>query len=634
MCGFAGYALHAGTSTPLESVLRAMARTLAHRGPDDESIAILGPMGVGFRRLAIIDLDGGRQPLWNETRDVAVTVNGEIYNFAELRRELEANGHRFSTDSDSETVVHLYEEHGERLAEHLIGMFAFAVLDLRPSGAGRSGGPRLLLGRDRLGIKPLYFAETHSGISFGSEPKALLERGELVRELRPEALLDYLVQGYVGGDRAAWEGMRRLPPGHVLSWRPGAPAELRRYWDLPTDGLRGPPEAGEVLEWLDRAVSDRLVADVPLGAFLSGGIDSTAVVTSMALASRDPVIACSVGFRERSHDELDVARRTAARLSAEHHTAVLDPDPRLAVETLPWFFDEPLADPSTVPTFLVSKMAKEHVTVALSGDGGDETFAGYRRYVHDAAENRLRRGVGALGQVFFRGAGRVYPKLDWAPRVLRARTFLTNVGDDPAHAYWRSVTQLDDEDARALLAPDVRARLAEHAPFEAFRRHYDRPDVDCTLYRAQYADFHTYLPDQILAKVDRASMAVALEVRVPMLDHRLVGRFANLPEREKVRGGRGKHAFREALRGRIPDEVLDGHKRGFDTPLARWTRGPLAGAVRDALESLPADWFDRRELRARLERHARGVRDESRLLWSLLVLEHWRRRHAVRGLAP
>jgi len=604
-----------------------MADTLVHRGPDDAGYFADGPVGLAFRRLAIIDLAGGAQPLFNETGDVAVTANGEIYNFRELRAELEAAGHRFRTGSDCEVIAHLYEEEGERLAERLVGMIAFCVVDLRGER------PKLLLGRDRLGIKPLYYAETPAGLSWASEPKALLERGELDRALRPEALLDFLVQGYVGGDRAAWAGMRRLPPGHVLAWEPGRPARVRRYWDLPTAELRGPASGDEILEWLDRVVDDRLVADVPLGAFLSGGIDSTAVVTSMARQTDEPVVACSVGFRERSHDELELARATASRLGAVHHTEVLEADPSLAIETLPWFYDEPLADPSTVPTYLVSRMAREHVTVALSGDGGDETFAGYRRYVHDVVENRLRRRLGPAGRALCRTAGSVYPKLDWAPRFLRGRTFLSNVGDEPARAYWRSVTQLGRSDALRLLAPDVRRRLADHDPFHAFRAHYDRPTVDDPLYRAQYADFHTYLPDQILAKVDRASMGVSLEVRVPLLDHRFGERFANLPAEEKVCGGRGKHALREALRSRLPADVLDGRKRGFDTPLQRWIRGPLAGAVRDAVESLPADWFDRAALARCLEEHTGGARDHSRLLWSALVLEHWRRRHRVEGLA-
>ncbi|MCZ6599184.1 MAG: asparagine synthase (glutamine-hydrolyzing) [Planctomycetota bacterium] len=627
MCGLCGIAYHDPSRSPDREQVLAMADTLAHRGPDDRDAFVSGPVGLGFRRLSIIDLEGGRQPLFNEDGDVVLVVNGEIYNFRELRAGLEERGHRFKSSSDVEVIVHLYEERGAALVDDLVGMFAFALLDMRKPT------PRVLLGRDRVGIKPLYYAETAAGIAWASEPKALLHLEETPRRLVPEALLDFLVQGYVGGERSAWEGLRRLPPGHTLSWEPGGAARIARYWDLPRDALREPAEPEEILEWLDRTVEDRLVADVPLGAFLSGGIDSTAVVTSMARASDDPVIACSVGFHERTHDELAIARATAERVGAVHHTRVLEADPTLALDTLPWFFDEPHADPSNVPTYLVSKCAREHVTVALSGDGGDETFGGYRRYVHDVAENRLRRGLGAPGRALARAAGSVYPRLDWAPRFLRGRTFLTNVGDHPARAYWRSVTQLDRDEALALLHPDVAARLVEHDPFEAFAAHYGRPAVDDPLYRAQYADFHTYLPDQILAKVDRASMAVSLEVRVPLLDHRFCGRFANLPAGEKVRGGRGKHAFREALRGRIPGDVLDGRKRGFDTPLTRWIRGPLAEPVGHAIESLAEDWFDRAVLRRLLEEHRGGRRDHGRLLWSLLVLERWASTHGVTGLA-
>ena len=627
MCGLGGLAYDDPTRSPEVALLKRMTDSIVHRGPDDEGFFVDGPFGLGFRRLSIIDLAGGHQPLANETEDVWVVMNGEIYNHRELRADLERKGHVFRTNADTEVLVHLYEEHGPGLVEHLVGMFAIALVDRR-EGAGR-----LLLARDRLGIKPLYWTRGAEGIAFASETKELLELGWTPRELRPEKLLDYLVQGYVGGEAAAWAGIERLAPGHVLTWAPGEEPSVRRYWDLPTDGLRDPASRDEILEWLDRCVSDRLIADVPLGAFLSGGIDSTSVVTSMATVMEAPPVVCSVGFSEKSHDELDVARRTAERLGLTQHTRVLEADPRAAVEELPWFYDEPHADPSTLPTWLVSGMAREHVTVALSGDGGDETFAGYRRYVHDVAENRLRRGVGAPGRMLARAVGSAYPKLDWAPRFLRGKTFLTNVGDDPARAYFRSVSMLQREDALALLNAELAERLADHDPFDAFARHYARPGVDDPLYRAQYADFHTYLPDQILAKVDRASMAVSLEVRVPILDHRFVGRFANLPASEKVRAGRGKHAFREALRGRIPGAVLDGTKRGFDTPLAAWLRGPLAATARKAVEELPETWFDRGRLRGVLDEHAAGRRDHGRLLWSLLVLNAWRERHAVRGLA-
>lgn len=628
MCGFTGYALHDPRGPLDPERLARMASTLVHRGPDDGREFLGGPFAVAFRRLSIIDVAGGAQPIVSDDGRLIVVGNGEIYNFRELRAGLEADGAVFRTGSDVETILHLYERKGAELVADLVGMFAFCVLDLRDPAR-----PSLLLGRDRLGIKPMYWGESEEGLWFGSEPKAILAGGAFAREFRRESLLEYLVQGYVGGPESAWAGIHRLPPGHVLEWRPGEAARTRRYWDLPTDSLREPAPDAEVLEWLDRVVRDRLVADVPLGAFLSGGIDSTAVVDSMARATDDPVVACSVGFHERSHDELDLARSTARALGAIHHTEVLEADPKLAVDVLPWFFDEPHADPSTVPTYLVSQMARRHVTVALSGDGGDEIFAGYRRYVHDVAENRVRRAVGAPGRAVAAAGGRLYPKLDWAPRVLRAKTFLSNVGADPARAYWHSVSQMSREEALALLNVDVIDALGDHDPFDAFEDHYRRPKIDCPLYRAQYGDFHTNLPDRILAKVDRASMAVSLEARVPILDHRFVERFANLPAGEKVRGGRGKHRLREALRPRLRGEILDGAKRGFDTPLAAWIRGPLGGVVRDAIESLPSEWFDRPTLTRRLAEHEAGRRDHSRLLWSLLVLERWRRRHEVTGLA-
>ncbi len=628
MCGLCGVAYDdLGVRVDPERV-RAMARTIALRGPDDEGVWTRGSLAVGFRRLSIIDLSGGHQPIENEDGTIALAINCEIYNFVELRAELEAKGHRFRTRSDSEVVLHLYEEHGERCAERLVGMYAFCLLDFRDAAR-----PKVVLGRDRLGIKPMYYARTSEGLVWGSEPKALLEWGTTPRELRPEKLLDYLVLGYTGGEDAAWSGMKRLPPASTLVWQPGGEPVVRTYWDLPTQRLAERTSDAEVLDWLDRTVNDELAADVPLGAFLSGGIDSTAVVTSMARAQSRPVIACSVGFRDKDYDELDLARATAQRLGAVHHTEILEPDPKLATEVLPWIFDEPLADPSTLPTYLVARMARNHVTVALSGDGGDETFAGYRRYVHDVAENRVRRALGTPGRAFAGALGRLYPKADWAPRWLRGKTFLENVARDPADAYFHSVTQLSRTAALALLAPDVGARLLSHDPSAEFRRWYGRVQVEDPLYRVQYADFHTYLPDQILTKADRAAMGASLEVRPPLLDHRFVERFAPLPADQKVRGGRGKHALREALRSRVPSEILDGRKRGFDTPLRRWIAGPLGASVADALESLPSEWFARDVLRARLAEHRSGMADHGRLLWSLLVLEHWRRRHGVRGLS-
>lgn len=628
MCGLAGIVPRDPREIPDEGRLVAMARALAHRGPDDERVVARPGVGLAFRRLAILDLAGGAQPLANEDASVLAVGNGEIYGFRERRRELEERGHQFRSGSDMEVLVHLFEEHGDGLVDHLDGMFAFAIADLREPAR-----PRVLLGRDRLGIKPLYYAVTEREVLFASEPKALLAGGLSSRRLVGAKLLEYLVQGFVGGEEAAWEGMRRLPPASTLVLSSeGPPREPRLYWDAPLEPAL-PASGEEILAALDRSVGARRVADVPLGVFLSGGIDSTAVATSLARASEDAIIACSVGFRERSHDELDLARRTARRLGAVHHTAVLEPDPSLAIGELPWLFDEPLADPSTVPTFLVSRMAREHVTVALAGDGGDEVFAGYRRHVFLVGEERVRRRLGPLGRRTVGALGRAWPKLDWAPRPLRARSTLLNLAREPARAYYASFTQLDREEALALLAPELRVALAGDDPFERFETHWRRPRGVDDLYRAQYADLHGFLPERILTKTDRASMGVSLEVRVPFLDHGLVARFAPLPMGEKVRRGRGKHALREALRQRVPSEVLDGRKRGFDTPLARWTRRELRPALEDAVATLPGDWFDRRVLRERLEQHLAGARDHSQLLWSLLVLEHWRRRHDVTGVA-
>lgn len=626
MCGFTGLALHDLSAIPERDLLARMAGTLHHRGPDDEGIELRAPFGIAFRRLSIIDLAGGHQPIWNEDGSIAVVCNGEIYNYRELRRELESRGHRFRTNSDVEVIVHLYEEVGERCLERLVGMFAIAVMDWRASGAAR-----LLLARDRIGIKPLYWASTPGGLVFGSEPKALLASGMLRRELRAAALLEFLVQGFVSGEQAAWAGMQRVLPGCWLRFSPCQPIEQGRWWDLPLDSLREAAPQEEILEWVDRVVRDHLVSDVPLGAFLSGGIDSSSVADAMARARPPgaPLVLCSVGFEEQEFDELTRARETAARLQATHHTRVLRADPSSALEELPWLFDEPLADPSCVPTLLVSRMAREHVTVALSGDGGDEVFGGYRRYVFDVAENRARRMLGSLGTSLAGKAGALYPKLDWAPRFLRAKSTLTNLGMDPARAYYHSLTQLPRAAALAALAPELARHLRDEDPFERFAVHYHRPRIADPLYRAQYADFHSFLPDQILVKSDRASMGASLELRPPYLDHRFVERFITLPASEKVRRGRGKHALREALRSRLPASILDGPKMGFEIPLRRWLAQDLHEVVRESILDLPAEWFHRPGLERSLAEHRRGTHDHSSLLWSAFVLARWRRKHAV-----
>lgn len=617
MCGFVGVA-GPGTDASNES-LRVMGETLAHRGPDDEQLLSRGGVGLCFRRLSIIDLDGGAQPLWNEEGDVACMVNGELYNFRELRADLEARGHRFRTQSDAEVVVHLYEEEGAGLGDRLVGMFALAVVDFRsPSG------PEVLLIRDRMGIKPLFWASTaEGGLAFASEPKALLAGGYGSRNLRGAALLDYLVLGWCGGPRSAWDGIERLEPGHRLLWGAESGARVECWWEPPLEPVGAPPSDEALVEQIDGVVRDRLVSDVPLGAFLSGGLDSGAVVTSMAGAA-DPLVCLSVGFSERSHDELDLARLTASRVGAVHHEEVLRPEDGLHSGDLAWHYDEPLADPSTVPTYLVSKMARQHVTVALSGDGGDEVFAGYRRYGYVRLEERLRR-AGAQGLA--RAAERALPA------GVRGRSTLLNIGDHPAEAFFRSVSQMAPEEARELLGAEALEAVGEHDPCAVYRELWERPRCEDDLYRAQYVDMKTWLPEDVLAKTDRASMAVSLEVRVPLLDHRLLEAFASAPSAHKMVGMRGKRALRRVMEGRLPKEVLRGKKRGFDTPVSAWLRGPLRGELEQAARTLPQEWFRPEAVSRCVSQHLAGQVDHGRLLWSLLVLERWRTRHEVVGLA-
>jgi asparagine synthase (glutamine-hydrolysing) len=595
-----------------------MGSTLAHRGPDDEQVISRDGVGLCFRRLSIIDLQGGAQPLWNEEGDVACVLNGEIYNFKELRVGLEERGHLFRTASDAEVIVHLYEDLGDDFVEELAGMFAIAVVDYR-----QAGQPRVLLVRDRLGVKPLYWSATEEGgLAFASEPKALLAGGYGARSFRGSALLDYLVLGWCGGPHSAWDGIERLEPGHRLSWSAEGGSQLEVWWDVPLEPTEAPVSDEELLARLDEAVHSRLVSDVPLGAFLSGGLDSGAVVTSMVGAA-DPLVCLSVGFSEQTHDESELARLTAARAGAQHHEEVMDPLACVAAGDLAWNYDEPLADPSTVPTYLVSLMARRHVTVALSGDGGDEVFAGYRRYGFVRLEQRLR-GAGASGL-----AGAVERAL---PADMRGRNTLQNIADHPALAFFRSVSQVDQAQALSLLGPDALEAVGQHDPSLAFQELWERPRCDDDLYRAQYVDMKTWLPEDILAKTDRASMAVSLEVRVPLLDHRLVQRFAPTPAAYKMRGMRGKRALRRALRARLSPKVLAGKKRGFDTPVSAWLRGPLRDVLEGGLRELPAGWFSAAALQRLNGEHQSGKKDHGRLLWSLLTLQRWRSRHEVVGL--
>ena len=619
MCGIAGI-YNYKTDQPInEAVLRRMTGALAHRGPDDEGFHIAGRIGLGHRRLSIIDVAGGHQPVFNEDGSVAVILNGEIYNYRELRRLVEARGHRLRTQSDTETIVHLYEEFGEACVEHLRGMFAFALCDSREQ--------KLLLARDRLGKKPLYFADVGGALIFGSELKALLEHPAMPREVDTLAVADYFSYQFIPAPKTIYRHARKLRAGHCLVVTPNGASE-RQYWDI---NFSQPEQRSEaewsemLLEELRSAVDSRLIGEVPLGAFLSAGVDSSAVVAMMSRINSRPVVTATVGFSEEKFSEAADARSFAKSLNADHHERIVTPEAVNVIEKLAWHFDEPFADASAIPTFYVSQAAREFVTVALSGDGGDESFAGYRRYAFDAMENRVR----AIAPVpsLFGALAAIYPKADWLPQPLRAKATLRNLSLEPARAYFSSVYGAASSVRDALLGGDVRAQLGDYDPFEVFAEHYNRPTTDDSLSRAQYADIKLYLADDILTKVDRASMAVSLEVRCPLLDHRLMELAARIPSSLKLKGREGKYIFKRAMSGLLPPGILARRKQGFVVPLADWLRNDL----RELAESLLFDsaandgWLEGSTVAKLWRQHQSGLRDYSRPLWAVLMFRMWQR---------
>jgi len=624
MCGIAGI-FYRDRSRPasLEEV-QAMAAVLRHRGPDAAGAWVDGPVGLGHRRLRIIDLEGGGQPMVSEDGRTAVVFNGEIYNFRELRAELRAAGHRFAGQSDTEVLLHAYEQLGARCVERLRGMFAFAVWD------GRTR--RLFLARDRVGIKPLYYSWDGERFLFGSELKAILQHPAVARALDPFALDEYLTYLYVPAPRTIFRGVAKLRPGHTLTVSAAGIAD-REYWDLtfePRTAPGRPDSAARLLEALRDAVRAHLVSDVPLGAFLSGGVDSSAVVALMAGLLEAPVRTTSIGFRDGGYDELPFARMVSRRFGTQPHERRVEADAAAVLDRLVWHFDEPFADSSMVPTYAVSQAAREAVTVCLSGDGGDENFAGYRRYRFDLLEQRLRRLLpGALGSALCGTLGRLYPKADWLPRPLRAKTLLTNLSLSPERAYFHSMSWFTPAMKAQLYAPGLRSALQGYDPFLVMAPHFQRARGWDPLSRLQYVDIKTYLADDILTKVDRASMAHALEVRVPLLDHQVMEHAAGIPAGDKLRGGEGKYILKQALAGLLPEAVLHRPKMGFAIPLAGWLRGELKEAFEDAVlapDAFLAGLCDPAPIRRWWSQHQRGTRDYAYHLWALLVLERWGRR--------
>jgi asparagine synthase (glutamine-hydrolysing) len=618
MCGIAGIVASSGEEIDAGDV-HCMCQTIVHRGPDDEGIYARGPVGLGMRRLSIIDLSGGRQPIHNEDKSVWVVFNGEIYNFPQLRKELDGRGHQFHTHSDTEVIVHLYEEMGADCVKKLRGMFAIALYDERQQS--------LLLARDRLGKKPLYYALWNGRLLFGSEIKALLAVAPQLAEPNLQGLLHFLYFGYIPDPHSAFRRIAKLPPAHLAEYR-RAVLKVRQYWDVPAYGTQDPGGEEQCLEQLERrleeAVRMRLVSDVPLGALLSGGVDSSVIVALMARVSSSPVKTFTIGFGHQDFNEAEYARQVAKRFGTEHHELVVEPNITDTLEALTTTMEEPFGDSSMIPTYHVSRLARQHVTVALSGDGGDELFAGYDRYAVNLERARYRMPAW-MGQLY---RNRVYPVL---PHNVRGRKFAWNISLPSRERYLDGLSFLPAlQRERGLFTEDFLASAKNWPdPFRQFANYYDHAPASDHLSRLLYLDTKTYLTADILTKVDRMSMATSLEIRCPILDHEVVEWVAGLPAKYKFRSGTRKYVLRRlAERTGVPSCLLSRRKQGFSLPLVHWMRNELRCGLLGILtetRTLQRGYFRPNAVRALLNEHFRGQRDRAGVIWLLLVLELWHR---------
>jgi asparagine synthase (glutamine-hydrolysing) len=624
MCGIAGQLSFSGNEPPAAAI-EAMAQTMVHRGPDDVGFYRHGPVGFGFRRLSIIDLQGGHQPLFNEDQSLALILNGEIYNYKELRAQLREQGHRFATDSDAEVVLHLYEDHGDDCLDRLRGMFGFALFDKRRE--------RLLLARDRVGIKPLYYCVQPQCLWFGSEMKAVLADTQVPQRLDLGFLDDYLSYGYGLHPKTAFQAIRILPAAHLLTARAGDPSsvQVQRYWSPPAPE----PHSLSEEEWVDalqrklaESVRLHMRSDVPYGAFLSGGLDSSTIVALMAEQSDEPVRTFSIGFSVDEVTELPYARQIAKKYATRHKERIVDPTDIDIVEALVDQFDEPFADCSALPTYLVSKIAAEEVKVILSGDGGDELFGGYNKYSRALGmADRFGRLPPILRQHVARALAERWPF--W----LHGRGFLRRLSQDANGRLLQDGTFFDTADKRALLHPDLHRQLEQQRNGEnAFARFLDQHSHLDDLSRFELGDLHYYLVDDILQKVDRCSMAHSLEVRVPLLDHEVVELAFRMPSDLKIRNGVKKQILRRAFGDKLTPDVLSHRKQGFFAPIDQWFRDSLLPYATDrllsrdsALRDLLRPGFVRRILHA----HRFGLRNLSERIWCLVILEAWARRHPL-----
>jgi len=622
MCGITGIFDTRGGRAVDGAVLQRMNDSQLHRGPDEGSVHIESGVGLGHRRLSIIDIATGQQPLFNEDGSVVVIFNGEIYNYQDLIPELQALGHVFHTKSDTECIVHAWEQWGDKCVERFRGMFAFALWDRNRQ--------TFFMARDRLGVKPMYYALLDDGLLiFGSELKSLMAHGGLKRDIDPMALEEYFALGYVAEPRTIFRQAKKLPPAHTLAIRRGEPVgEPREYWDVDFS-LNNPigmeDACEELVRRLRESVKLRMIAEVPLGAFLSGGVDSSAVVQAMAGLSQGPVNTCSIAFDDPAYNESAFAKMVADRYRTNHRVETVSSDDFDLIDTLAHLYDEPYADSSAIPTYRVCQLARKHVTVALSGDGGDETFGGYRRYKLHMMEEKMRASLPeGVRRPVFGLLGRLYPKADWAPRVLRAKTTFEGMARNSVEAYFHSMSLIRQPMRGRLYSAKLKSQLAGYSALDVFERHARRANTDDPLALVQYIDTHTYLVGDINTKVDRASMAHSLEVREPLMDHELVQWVASLPSSLKLKGGEGKVMLKKAMEPHLPDDVLYRPKMGFAVPLARWFRGPLRQRVRDSLlgdNMIGSGMFNPEVLQQLVREHEGGQHDHSTPLWTLLMFD-------------
>ncbi len=622
MCGITGIFDTRGKRDIDRSVLHRMNESQFHRGPDEGGLHIEPGVGLGHRRLSIIDLSTGQQPLYNEDNSVCVVFNGEIYNYQELIPELQALGHVFHTRSDTEVIVHAWEAWGESCVDRFRGMFAFALWDRNRE--------TLFLARDRLGVKPLFYALLDDGsFLFGSELKSLLAHGGLKRDIDPCAVEEYFALGYVAEPRAIFKQAKKLPPACTLLLRRGQPVgEPREYWDVRftlDNPISDADAQAELTHRLEESIKLRMISEVPLGAFLSGGVDSSAVVAIMAGLSNAAVNTCSIGFSDPKFNESEFAKMVADRYKTNHYLDIVESDDFDLIDTLARLYDEPYADSSAIPTYRVCQLARKHVTVALSGDGGDESFGGYRRYKLHLMEEKMRSALPlGLRRPVFGTLGKLYPKADWAPRVFRAKTTFEGIARTSVESYFHSMSFIRDPMRKQLFSDSLRSQLGGYSAINVFESHADKAGTDDPLALIQYIDTHTYLIGDINTKVDRASMAHSLEVREPLMDHKLVEWLATLPSNLKMRGNESKYLLKKSMEPKLPDDVLYRPKMGFSVPLARWLRGPLRQRVRNSLlEGRMADcgYFNHGTIQQIVEQHESGAHDHSTPIWTLLMYE-------------